>query len=99
MHYSDVKHKCDRECQCTLAIYDKLRQYINDGFITADHALLIGQTRSINIEGNALTWLESHISNRTQALCIGHNSRRTLLDISHKDQIMLYVDLQGLLRE
>ena len=50
-------------------------------FDTVDHSMLIGQMRSIGIEGTALKWLESYISNRTITLRIGsHNSHRTLIE-------------------
>ena len=48
-------------------------------FDTVDHSVLIGQMRSIGIEGTALKWLES--SNRTHTVRIGsHNSHRTLIE-------------------
>ena len=50
-------------------------------FDTVDHSVLIGQMRSIGIEGTALKWLESYISNRTHTVRIGsHNSHRTLIE-------------------
>ena len=50
-------------------------------FDTVDHSVLIGQMRSIGIEGTALKWLESYMSNRTHTVRIGsHNSHRTLIE-------------------
>ena len=50
-------------------------------FDTVDHSMLIGQMRSIGIEGTALKWLESYISNWNHTVRIGtHNSHRTLIE-------------------
>ena len=50
-------------------------------FDTVDHSLLNDQMRSIGIEGIALTYLESYISNRIHTVRIGnHNSHRTLIE-------------------
>ena len=50
-------------------------------FDQVDHSMLIDQMRSIGIEGTALKWLESYISNRTHTVRIGsHNSHRTLIE-------------------
>jgi len=54
---------------------------MSTAFNTVDHTMLIGQMRNIGIEGTALKWLESYISNRTHTVRIGsHNSHRTLIE-------------------
>ena len=54
---------------------------MSTAFDTVDHSVLIGQMRSIGIEGTALKWLESYISNWTRTVRIGsHNSHRMLIE-------------------
>ena len=70
---NDHIHSLDRRKGVLAVLFD----------MTVDHSMLISQLRSIGIQGTALKWLESYMSNRTQTVCIGgHNSQRTLIESS-----------------
>ena len=73
---NDHLHSLDRKKGVLAVLLD-----MSAAFDTVNHSMLISQLRSISIQGTALEWLESYMSNRTQTVCIGgHNSQRTLIE-------------------
>ena len=71
---NDHLHSLDRRKGELAVLLD-----MSAAFDTVDHSMLISQLRSIGIQGTALKWLESYMSNKTQTVCIGgHYSQKTL---------------------
>ena len=67
---TDITEALDKGSMTVLIMLD-----LSSAFNTLDHTILLRRLQcSIGIEGNALKWFHSYISNRTQTVAVGHQS-------------------------